>query len=173
MESYEYPYEYKNEVLERFKKYDIVVHTSKEKDYDFLYPNDYSIELKQKNIDNTMFIDLEGEITIYVDGAHRHFYYEERNDFEQAMKFAENILTNKICSISVFSNNDWKCTSFSDENKVDFNELQAFEKVIELTDGREKNYIYNELKKFGSVVKFEFWDKSKNYEYSFEKNKFI
>ena len=50
MESYNESYEYKDEVLERFKNYNPIVHTQSEKDYEWLDgDNCYSIEIKKSN----------------------------------------------------------------------------------------------------------------------------
>ena len=171
MESYTQTYEYKDEILERFKKYKPIVHTSAEKDYDYLEDECLSIEIKNEATDDSLFIDLEGEITIYYREWHEHFYYEDRNDFEDAMKCAEKVLNNEQCSIIIFSNNKWYGTG-SSGNKTNYSESEALtfvKKFFKHPD--EKEFIEN-FKKYGVKVKFDFWDNSKNYEYNLGKENF-
>ena len=172
MKSYNETYEYKDEILERFKKYNPIVHTVNEKDYDWLDGDDcLSIEIKNPETDDSLFIDLEGEITICYREWHEHFYYEDRNDYEEAMKCAEKVLNNQQCSIIIFSNNKWYGTGSSDK-KLNYNQSEALEFVLKFFGHKDDKEFIEKFKKYGVKVKFEFWDSDKNYEYILDKENF-
>ena len=71
-----YPYEYKDDIINKFKDYELVIHTNKEKEYDYLKDKFVSIEFKNKN-GNNLFINLEDEITILFGDFHMHYTLED------------------------------------------------------------------------------------------------
>lgn len=165
MESYRKPYEYKDEIVKRYKEYNLIVHTKQEKDYNWLSDeNCYSIEIKNSHKDSeSLFIDLEDEITISHGNWHCHYYYEDRDDFEEAMDKVDNILKSKDCHLTIFSNGK-SFASGSSLNKEKYSKEDALKFVKTFFDGETLKEFTKTFKQYGVIIKFEFWDKSKNYE---------
>ena len=161
-------YEYKEEVLEKYKKYNLIVHTNKEEEYKWLANEHVSIEVV--NDSTTFFIDLEDEITIYFDNSHRHFYYETRNDFEEAMKLVDALLNNEQCAVIIYSNDEWhgagfdKACAIDEQNKVNY--LKEF-----FNKETYKEFVKT-FKKYGVKIVLAFWDKTKTHELIVDKGEF-
>ena len=171
MESYNESYEYKDEVLERFKNYNPIVHTQSEKDYEWLDgDNCYSIEIKN-NSGDSLFIDLEGEITISYGDWHCHYYYEDRSDYEAAMEKVDSILNNADCHLIIYSNGKW-FGSGSSTNKEKYTNDEAVEFIKTFFVEKTYNEFCQTFKKYGVNIKFEFWNKEKDYELTIEKERF-
>ena len=132
-----------------------------------------------------MLFRLDAEITIYWGKTHYHFDYEEREDYEKAMIYAEKVLANKICSYDIYCNGQAQCGD-PDAGKTDYSKSKALEIILEFIDEeaefmngyefcskRAVKQFKNQFKKYGAKITFDFWDKSKNYEYSFDKENFL
>ena len=171
MESYKNTYDYKEEIIKKFKMYNPTIHTNKEKEYNWLNPDEACvIEIKNTNGEN-LFIALEDEITISHGTWHDHYYYEDRYDYESAMTKVSNIINNLDCTLTIFSNG--KCFgSGSELSKNKYTKKEAIEFIKNLFNGKAYEEFTKTFKKYGANIKINYWDKTKNYEIFLDKEEF-
>ena len=168
MNVYKYPYDYKDKVITKFKKYSPILHTKNEKGYELLYgDNAVSIEIKNDK-GNSLFIDLEDEITISYSNWHLHYYYEDEDDLKEAMEKVGNIIDNKECILNIYC--DGKLFgSGSSLNKDNYGK----EEVLEFMNSFIDISSYESFKKYGVLVKVNYWNESQNYEIFLNKENFV
>ena len=163
-------FDYKDDILLRYKKYNPIVHSSEEKDYDFL-DGDRCCSIEIKNNNDSLFIDLEDEITITYGDWHCHHYYEDQTDYEEAIEQVDNILNNKECHLSIFSNNKW-FGSGSISGKEKYTIEDALDFIKSFFDISSLKSFNSDFKEYGVKIEFEFWDKEKDYELIIDKSFF-
>ena len=157
MNSYKYPYEYKDEVISRFRNYNISLHTNK----DFV-----SIEIKNKK-GKSLFINLEDEITILFGDWHMHYALEDVSDFEEAMEKVYNIINNKECILIFYCNGKLFGSGSDDKKKYTLEDALVFLKSFFVSG------FHQIFKDYGVLVKVCYFDESKNYEIFLDKENFI
>ncbi len=172
MKNNDYSYEYKDEIVKKYAKYNPIIHTSSETEYNWLESDNFcGIELQNVNGDN-LFIYLEDEITLVFGDWHIHYYYEDRDDYEMALDNVDNILNNKECTIIIYSNNNW-FGSGSQLNKDKFTKKEAFDFLKSFFDKEGFKEFSKSFKKYGVSIKVNYWNKDNNYEIFIEKEMFL
>lgn len=167
MNFYKYPYQYKDEVVAKFKDYDIVIHTNKEKDYGYLSNDEFvSIEIKNKK-GKSLFMNLEDEITILFGDWHMHYTLEDVSDYEEAMEKAYNIINNKECTLVFYCNG--KIFGSGSDNKKEY----TLEDALDFLKSFFVSGFHPIFKEYGVLVKVCYFDESKNYEIFLDKENFI
>ena len=157
MNSYKYPYEYKDKVVDRFRNYNISLHTNK----DFV-----SIEIKNKK-GKSLFINLEDEITILFGDFHMHYALDDLSDFEEAMEKVYNIINNKECILIFYCNGKLFGSGSDDKKKYTLEDALDFLKSFFVSG------FHQIFKDYGVLVKVCYFDESKNYEIFLDKENFI
>ena len=158
---------YSKEIIKSLKEYNPIIHTNKEKEYNWLKDNNCSIEIKNKDNDS-LYIDLEDEITISYGLWHTHYYCEDKIDFEEALSTIENILNNKECVLLIYCNKKL-FGSGSEINK----EKYTLEEAIDFIDAFfNKTSVIKLFQEYGANIKVNYWDKTKNYELFIDKEYF-
>lgn len=162
MESYKYPYEYKDEMVKKLKEYNPIIHKNKDNIDDAC-----TLEIKNKN-NHSLFIDLEDEFIISYGPWHDHYTYEDKDDYDMVIEKVLNILNNKDCTLIFYSNNRL-FGSGSSLNKDKYTE----EEVIDFLKSFFPNNYPDFLKEYGAKIEVNYWDEDKNYEIIIDKEKFM
>ncbi len=156
------PFEYKEELIKILKDYNPLV--VKELN------NFVSIEIKNNN-DNNLLIDLDDEITISFGNWHCHYYYEDKDDFDEAMNKVLNILNNNDCILLIYSNNNL-LGSGSSLDKSKYDETEALDFLKSFFGNFSLNGYNNLFRENGVTIKFVFWNEKDNYELTIDKSHF-
>ena len=145
MNSYKYPYEYKDEVISRFRNYNISLHKiSENKDF-------VSIEIKNKK-GKSLFINLEDEITILFGDWHMHYALEDVSDFEEAMEKVYNIINSKECILIFYCNGKLFGSGSDDKKKYTLEDALVFLKSFFVSG------FHQIFKDYGVLVKVCYFD---------------
>ncbi len=146
-------YDYKDEILEKYKVFNPVFHPQNE--------DSCSIEIKNKSSDS-LFIYLEDEITIEFKDWHAHY-----SDYDDAIENVDNFLNNRECLISIYSNDKYYFCG-STFNKDDYSK----DEVVDFIKDFHLYSLVQIFKEYGVVAKLEYFDSTKDKEIVVEKERF-
>ena len=98
----------KEEIISILSGHDVVIHTNSDDGFDWLEDGCVSII-----IDNRMYIDLEGQITLGIGSWHTH-YDAYRRDYNYFLNNLKGILDNEKCSMDIFCKDEWLYSNLID-----------------------------------------------------------
>ncbi|MBQ9383885.1 MAG: hypothetical protein IJT87_06575 [Ruminiclostridium sp.] len=138
------------------KGLDYTVHTQNDEGYDYLDDEECrSINMVNKSGDE-LFIDLQGEFTIFFQEWHEH-YYTEKWDYDKLKNDLLDLLSNKLFVFTVMCNNEWMCSVLVRDSQISKEEVkQKVRKYLNHPEFR------NKLKINGADICFKFWDDKLN-----------
>lgn len=84
------------------------VHYHDDGEFSFLEDGEVSIKVPDPYIDRTMFIDFQGEISLYFGTEWHDHYYPEESSFQDVCDTINGIINNEMCSSAVFYGEDLK-----------------------------------------------------------------
>ena len=154
-----------NILLNHLSDYYPIIHTNKEKDYNWLKENGFRIEIKNVK-GNELFIDLQDEITISFYKWHCHF---NTDDYDDVVNNVKSIIQNKECIIIFNCNNKCYGSGWS-INKKKYTKKESYEFLKQFMG---KNFLKNRVfQQYGVDIEFLFWNNIDNYEIHLEKELF-
>lgn len=135
------------------------VHYQDEGEFSFLADGEVSIKVPDPYIERIMFIDLQGEFSLYFGEEWHDHYYCDNEGFQDLCDTIKGIINNEMCSSAVFYGEDlqWGGSWLSVKD----------DKIRECCSGYYINTMSNhineykkdwESKKMYSELRFKFWD---------------
>ena len=98
----------KEEIISILSSHDVVIHTNSDDGFDWLEDGCVSII-----IDNRMYINLDGQITLGLGSWHTH-YDAYRRDYNYFLNNLKGILDNEKCSMDIFCKDEWLYSNLID-----------------------------------------------------------
>lgn len=139
-------------------KYEVHRHDEGE----FKYLNDDEICVKIPNpytddMNRTVFIDLQDEISLYFGAEWHAHYYLTEEDYREFCETLSGFMKNELCSAAVFFEDDlrWGCSMLADRKSVIEKSAEEIFADDEPEDAREFRQSWEEK---GAEVRFRFWN---------------
>ena len=135
------------------------VHYHDEGEFSFLADGEVSIKVPDPYIDRIMFIDLQGEFSLYFgEEWHDHYYYDN-DGFQDLCDTIKGIINNEMCSTAVFYGEDLKWggswLSVNGDKIREFCSGYYVSTMSNHIDEYKKDWAH---KKTYSELRFKFWD---------------
>ena len=174
-----------SELLELLKGYEIIRHTNKEEDYNYMYPEDVTLEVVNPSKIEHLYIEISDDFTVFYSPWHTHYpsyeyYYKMmKNDIKK-------ILNNEFGGYGVYKNDKWILSDIVEKSKEELNPKEIFSSIIKKLDNDYK-YIgqdiddsikedidiikddimetKKDLLKNKTVIKILYWDEKLEYQY--------
>lgn len=158
----------KDELCELLKEYRYVLHEKDDGEYKYLDADSMCITVLNAKGEEDIYIDLEEEFTISMNGYHCHFQPDEE-DFEEMVQMLKDYLEGRCCVVLLFSNKpdgelQWRLSSTYEPNVCELLERKNVYNALDLGKDLRK-----ELKRVGGKVCVCFFDSSKSKEMVIEK----
>ena len=147
---------YTNELLEKYKEYRPT--TEIEQDWG-CYQS--SVYIKNKDKELEIMINENVFIVFYEDW--HDAWNLTRNNYNNIINILDNLMSNKICIISIYSKNCCEYIKYSEKKEYKKNEILSIikEEVSKIINPVTKKGSYDMLKEDGATVIITYWNKKK------------
>lgn len=151
-----------DDFIKKYNSYNPVVHTNKDKEFDWLEDGCYSICIKTPSGDD-LFADFEGEISLYFGGWHAHY---ESTDvgYETLIKRLNSILSNETCVVNAkIDEENWLGGMMLENENLTANDQDYILKELAFIGKKE----INRMKKEHGTIQVSYWNPDKSFEIKF------
>jgi hypothetical protein len=146
------------EVLRFLKEYDLIKHTNKEEEFDYLESFEPAYEIVNPYGGASMYVEFTADFTISTKYWHGHYAYDE--DYDEYATFLDTLrklLHNEIAGVSIFSNRRWLAGTIYHGILTPTTDVRDFvKKTLRFPE------FQNEVKEFGGVLKAGYWNPKLN-----------
>lgn len=136
------------------------VHRHDDGEFSYLDDSEVSVKIPNPYDDRTMYIDLQGEISLYFGEEWHAHYYADEHDYQEFIATLRGILTNELCSVADFlgEEREWGGSTLAEKSDI---ESKPPEEAY--AGNRIMAQVYKEKwEKSGAEVRFLFWDPKYN-----------
>ena len=160
------PMDKQDDLLDMLKNYQVELHTTEDKDYDYLDEDTLCIVVQNRQTEDNIEIYLEnqGEFTFCFGGCHCH-YSPYEDEYEEMKKEIQSILNGTTFAASMYYGNEskWIGSTFLNFEAVNEPIKKNFDFVLKHKEFKERLYGN------GGLVKYVFWNSDNNKKITIEK----
>ncbi|MCD7950514.1 MAG: hypothetical protein LUG12_09680 [Erysipelotrichaceae bacterium] len=161
----DYPYKMKEDLIKSLLlDYEVIEHTNKEIDYDYLEENDVTLEVINPNNDINLFVELSSEFTLYYSDYHVH-YFSYEDEYETLNNDIKNIIEDKYGAASFYVDNKW-LASYLEKDEISFL-TNPWDLVKKMDLPKEHLQTIHDK---GVIIKVDYWNRGHCLEFEIKKD---
>lgn len=121
-------YASEEELIKLVKGYDVIRHTNKEEEYDYMYDEDITLEVVNPDKIENLYIEISDEYTIFYGPWHTH-YFSYEYDYKMMKNVIKNIMNNKFGAYGVYKNDNCLMGNIVEKSKEEFDPTEVLKKI--------------------------------------------
>lgn len=134
------------------KGYKVIEHTNNETDYEYLEDGDILLEVINPYSENSVYIELSGEFSLFFEEWHSHYLPYETEYFDLKSDL-QGILNGENGALVVYSSKRWLGSTLH-KGKIS----HSTNKQMLLPEIVSKNEFMNEIKSLGGKLTATYWN---------------